>query len=163
MHAKVPEIPVGRNFIIYEMMNEPRQARHCGHCSRMLVLLTTEVCPDPSGQALAIRRTTDYRRALKYNPLLFSNLYFDEEHFVVADRQRVKFCRRVKDQALSGNAAAASFLKRSEVLGFDNGFVFGGLVVLLAVPFCLLLKPSAHHIRAPKRTEAVAEAEILPD
>ena len=43
--------------------------------------------------------------------------------------------------------SSQSLLQRAEVLGFDNGFVFGGLILLLGIPFCLLLQPAAHHVR----------------
>ena len=48
-------------------------------------------------------------------------------------------------QVKAAFAASQSILHRAQVLGFDNGFVFGGWIVLAAVPLCLLLKPSSHH------------------
>jgi MFS transporter, DHA2 family, multidrug resistance protein len=43
-------------------------------------------------------------------------------------------------------AASQSIFRRSQVLGFDNGFFFAGIIVLTAIPLCLMLKPSAHHL-----------------
>lgn len=60
-------------------------------------------------------------------------------------------------------AASQSIFHRSQVLGFNNGFVFTGLVVLAALPLCLLLKPFAHHLRADEKAEEQFEAEILAD
>jgi len=42
---------------------------------------------------------------------------------------------------------------RAEVLGFENGFVFAGLIILCAIPFCLLLKPAAHHLQASNKSK----------
>ena len=43
--------------------------------------------------------------------------------------------------------SASSISRRASVLGFANGFVLGGLVVLAGIPLCLLLTASAHHGR----------------
>ena len=43
--------------------------------------------------------------------------------------------------------AAEGIMHRASVLGFDNGFVMAGLILLAGVPLCLLLKPSAHHAK----------------
>lgn len=59
-------------------------------------------------------------------------------------------------------ATSQSILHRAQVLGFDNGFVFAGLIVLTAIPLCLMLKPFAHHIREENKTEEL-EAEILAE
>ena len=44
-------------------------------------------------------------------------------------------------------AASQSIYLRSQVLGFDSGFVFTGLIVLSAIPLCLMLKPFPHHMQ----------------
>lgn len=46
-------------------------------------------------------------------------------------------------------AAAQSIHLRAQVLGFDNGFVLAGLILSAGIPLCLLLNPSAHHVRGP--------------
>jgi DHA2 family multidrug resistance protein len=48
-------------------------------------------------------------------------------------------------------AAAQSFLRRAQVLGFEDGFVFAGLVLLASLPLYLLLRPSAHHVKIDKQ------------
>jgi DHA2 family multidrug resistance protein len=53
-------------------------------------------------------------------------------------------------------AASQSIFSRSQVLGFDNGFVFAGIIVLTAIPLCLMLKPSAHHLPSEEK-EMLAE------
>ena len=58
-------------------------------------------------------------------------------------------------QVKSAFVAATAIQHRAQVLGFDNAFAIGGLVVLAAVPFCLLLKPLPHHNR--RAQEAVAD------
>ena len=52
--------------------------------------------------------------------------------------------------------AAQGIARRAQVLGFDNGFVLAGLILLAGIPLCLLLKPAAHHLRDDERA-AVAE------
>jgi len=54
-------------------------------------------------------------------------------------------------------------MQRAQVLGFDNGFVFAGLVLLAGIPLCLLLKPAAHHLQELEKAEEKAEARILAD
>ena len=49
-------------------------------------------------------------------------------------------------------------LKRASVAGFENGFVIGGLIVLASLPFCFLLKPSAHHRSGDKTVPEGATA-----
>jgi DHA2 family multidrug resistance protein len=44
-------------------------------------------------------------------------------------------------------AAAQAIARRGQVLGFENGFVLAGLIVLAGIPMALLLKPSAHHLK----------------
>lgn len=57
--------------------------------------------------------------------------------------------------------AAQSIFHRAQVLGFDNGFVFGGWIVLAAVPLCLLLKSMPHH--RPPRGPAGPPVEVPTD
>ena len=47
----------------------------------------------------------------------------------------------------TGFAAGQAIGRRAQVLGFENGFVFAGLILLCGVVLCLMLKPSAHHSR----------------
>jgi hypothetical protein len=59
-------------------------------------------------------------------------------------------------------AAAQSMVLRAQVMGFQDGFVFAGLVVLASVPICLGLSPSAHHHRkAPDPKGSTVEAESV--
>jgi hypothetical protein len=59
-------------------------------------------------------------------------------------------------------AAAQAMILRAEVMGFQDGFVFAGLVVLASAPICLFLKPSAHHRKeAPAPQEITVEAEAM--
>jgi MFS transporter, DHA2 family, multidrug resistance protein len=60
-------------------------------------------------------------------------------------------------------AASRSILRRAQVLGFDNGFVFAGLVLLAGVPACLLLKPAPHHERNGSQAEAQPAAEMAAE
>jgi EmrB/QacA subfamily drug resistance transporter len=46
-------------------------------------------------------------------------------------------------QLKSSFAAGQELFRRAQVLGFENGFVFAGLVLIAAVPLCLLLKATA--------------------
>ena len=41
--------------------------------------------------------------------------------------------------------AGESIFRRAQVLGFENGFVYAGFILLAAVALCLLLQPAAHH------------------
>ncbi|MFC1533826.1 DHA2 family efflux MFS transporter permease subunit [Thermodesulfobacteriota bacterium] len=47
-----------------------------------------------------------------------------------------------------------TIMKRATVLGFDNGFVIGGLLVLAGIPISMMLKASSSDRRVP-RTQAV--------
>jgi hypothetical protein len=49
------------------------------------------------------------------------------------------------------------------VLGFNNGFVLAGLILLAAIPLCLLLQPSKHHVEAAEKAAESLEAEYLAD
>jgi len=66
-------------------------------------------------------------------------------------------------QARVAFAASQGIARKALVLGFENGFVLGGLIVLAAMPLCLLLKPSAHHIREEEKAEESLEAELMAD
>jgi hypothetical protein len=48
-------------------------------------------------------------------------------------------------------------MRRAQVLGFDNGFVLAGLIVLAGIPLALLLKSSAHHLNNGAKAEVIAE------
>lgn len=43
-------------------------------------------------------------------------------------------------QTLTALSAVQNIFHKAQVLGFENGFVFGGIIVLCAAPLCLLLK-----------------------
>jgi len=58
-------------------------------------------------------------------------------------------------------AAAEAIGRRAQVLGFDNGFVLAGLILLSAIPLCLLLNPAAHHLREEEKAEGAIEAEYV--
>jgi DHA2 family multidrug resistance protein len=60
-------------------------------------------------------------------------------------------------------AAAQGIGRRAQVLGFDNGFVLAGLILLAGIPLCLLLKPSAHHLREDEKAEGAASAEFVAE
>ena len=66
-------------------------------------------------------------------------------------------------QVKAAFAASQSVALRSQVLGFDNGFVFAGVIVLMAIPLCLMLKPFAHHLREEEKVEEQFEAEVMAD
>jgi DHA2 family multidrug resistance protein len=61
-----------------------------------------------------------------------SSLVFHQAHGILATPQ-------VKAAA----ALAHNVFQQAQVLGFDNGFVFAGLILLGGLPLCLLLKPTA--------------------
>jgi DHA2 family multidrug resistance protein len=52
--------------------------------------------------------------------------------------------------------------RKAQVLGFENGFVLAGLILLAAIPLCFLLKPAAHHLEEEEKAGTVA-AEFLAD
>ena len=80
------------------------------------------------------------------------NLVFRHEQGILATPQiKVAF------------AAARGIARKAQVLGFENGFVFGGLILLAGIPLCLLLKPSAHHVRPEEHAEESLEAELLAE
>jgi DHA2 family multidrug resistance protein len=60
-------------------------------------------------------------------------------------------------------AAAQGIARRAQVLGFDNGFVLAGLILLSAIPLCLLLQPSAHHLTEAEKAETAGEAEYVAE
>jgi DHA2 family multidrug resistance protein len=66
-------------------------------------------------------------------------------------------------QARVAFAAGAGIARKAEVLGFENGFVFAGLILLAAIPLCLLLKPSAHHARPGEKAEESFDAELMAE
>ena len=60
-------------------------------------------------------------------------------------------------------AASAGIARRAQVLGFENGFVLAGLILLAAIPLCLLLKPSAHHLKEEEKAAGAVEAEFVAE
>ena len=49
------------------------------------------------------------------------------------------------------------------MLGFDNGFVLAGVILLAAIPLCFLLKPAAHHIEDEEKAAGTVAAEFLAE
>jgi DHA2 family multidrug resistance protein len=66
-------------------------------------------------------------------------------------------------QARIAFAAGRGIARKALVLGFENGFVLGGLIVLAAMPLCLLLQPSAHHVREEGKAEEALEAGVMAE
>ena len=60
-------------------------------------------------------------------------------------------------------AAAQGIARRAQVLGFDNGFVLAGFILLGAIPLCLILKPAAHHIREEEKAAGAVAAEYVAE
>ncbi|MFY9923169.1 MAG: DHA2 family efflux MFS transporter permease subunit [Opitutaceae bacterium] len=58
-------------------------------------------------------------------------------------------------------AASQGIARRAQVLGYDNGFVLSGLILLSAIPLCLLLQPAAHHLKDEEKEGADVEAEFV--
>jgi MFS transporter, DHA2 family, multidrug resistance protein len=59
--------------------------------------------------------------------------------------------------------AAQAIGRRAQVLGFDNGFVLAGIILLAGIPLCLLLKPEAHHLQDDEREGGAAAAEFVAE
>jgi hypothetical protein len=47
-------------------------------------------------------------------------------------------------QTLTNLSAVQNIYRKAQVMGYENGFVFSGIVVLCAAPLCLLLKQIQH-------------------
>ena len=60
-------------------------------------------------------------------------------------------------------AASQGIARKAVVLGFENGFVIAGFILLSAIPLCLLLKPSAHHIQEDEKAGGAVEAEFVAE
>jgi DHA2 family multidrug resistance protein len=60
-------------------------------------------------------------------------------------------------------AATQGIIRRAMVLGFENGFVLAGLILLAGIPLCLLLKPAAHHMQEEEKAEETIEAEFMAE
>jgi EmrB/QacA subfamily drug resistance transporter len=60
-------------------------------------------------------------------------------------------------QVKSAFVATREIMRRAQVLGFDNGFVLAGLIVLAGIPLALQLKSSAHHLNNGAKAEVIAE------
>jgi EmrB/QacA subfamily drug resistance transporter len=66
------------------------------------------------------------------------------------------FARMPNVPALAGGSQDAAMaltgrilMHKANVIGFDNGFVIAGAIVLMCIPLCLMLKPLEHHSRKP--------------
>ncbi|MDD2717087.1 MAG: DHA2 family efflux MFS transporter permease subunit [Candidatus Wallbacteria bacterium] len=70
----------------------------------------------------------------------FFNLYLKAPQFVFRGVQGIA----LDDSIKSGFMAAKAIMHRASVLGFDNGFVVGGIIVLCCIPLCLMLKTVRH-------------------
>jgi DHA2 family multidrug resistance protein len=66
-------------------------------------------------------------------------------------------------QLKAAYGGAQALLRHAQVLGFNNGFVLAGLILLAAIPLCLLLQPSQHHVDAAEKAAESLEAEYLAD
>jgi DHA2 family multidrug resistance protein len=66
-------------------------------------------------------------------------------------------------QARIAFVAARGIARRAQVLGFENGFVLAGLILLAGIPLCLLLKPSAHHIKEEEKAKESLEAGLMAE
>ena len=60
-------------------------------------------------------------------------------------------------------AAAQGIARRAQVLGFENGFVLGGLILFAGIPLCLLLKPEAHHLQEEEKSGGAVAAEYVAE
>jgi DHA2 family multidrug resistance protein len=60
-------------------------------------------------------------------------------------------------------AGTEGILRRAQVMGFDNGFVFAGIVLFCAIPLCLWLKPAAHHRRNSGGPDERAAADAITE
>ncbi|HNY11184.1 MAG TPA: DHA2 family efflux MFS transporter permease subunit, partial [Candidatus Wallbacteria bacterium] len=49
--------------------------------------------------------------------------------------------------------------RNAQVLGFNNSFFFGGLILLACIPLCFLLKPAAHHVAGKSDAKMEIETE----
>ena len=59
--------------------------------------------------------------------------------------------------------ASQGIARRAQVLGFENGFTLAGLILLAAIPLCLFLQPSAHHLRREEKEGGAVEAEFVAE
>ena len=114
-------------------------------CLNFYVTNTVHVHAVRLGEVFPVQSAGFFRLGLDVLPLEFPG-----SHGILATPQlKVAF------------AAAQGIFRRAQVMGFENGFVLAGLVVLAGIPLCLLLKPSAHHVRPEEKAEEVAEAKYL--
>lgn len=67
----------------------------------------------------------------------------------------------VTANAKTAFVAGQSMFHRAQVLGFANGFVFAGLVLLAGIPLCLMLIPASHHFRNKTEAEEIQAAEEM--
>jgi DHA2 family multidrug resistance protein len=100
------------------------------------------------GEAFPVQsQRFDIRLGLRVMPLIFRH----EPGLVANPQNKIVF------------AAAQGIGRRAQVLGFDNGFVLAGLILLAGIPLCLLLKPAAHHLREEEKAEGAVEAEYVAE
>jgi DHA2 family multidrug resistance protein len=60
-------------------------------------------------------------------------------------------------------AASEAIGRRAQALGFENGFVLAGLILLAGIPLCLMLKPSAHHLAREEEAGGAVEAKFVAE
>jgi DHA2 family multidrug resistance protein len=93
------------------------------------------------GAVFPVQSEAFYRFALRTLPL-----EFPWAHGILAT-----------SQVKSTFAAAMEIMRRAKVLGFDNGFMLAGLIVLAGIPMALLLKSSSHHLNNRTKPEVRAK------
>ncbi len=97
------------------------------------------------GEVFPVQSARFFRLALDVLPLQFR-----QAHGILAT-----------PQIKTAFAASQGIAHRAQVMGFENGFVLAGLVLLAGIPLCLLLKPSAHHVRPEEKDEPAAAADYV--
>jgi DHA2 family multidrug resistance protein len=60
-------------------------------------------------------------------------------------------------------AANEAIGRRALTLGFENGFVLAGLILLAGIPLCLMLKPAPHHLAKEEESGGAVEAEYVAE
>lgn len=75
-----------------------------------------------------------------------------------------QLAQQMQAGASAGHSAAAfaarTIYHRASVLGFENGFVFAGLILLAGLPLCLMLVPTV--TRAPGKGAQPSGAPRMP-
>jgi DHA2 family multidrug resistance protein len=70
----------------------------------------------------------------------YARFALDASQVVIRQSHGILATPEVKTALLAGE----SILQRAQVLGFDNAFVFAGLILLAALPLCLFLKRTSY-------------------